>query len=127
MTDIEPYRFEPERIVVDDSLSMQGADSTENLDGDDGRGSTGDEDRVVNTEWCSCGTCGIMPTSKECLCCQEMDELDWMLHGLRCIIQHEDFASVCINGGVPRTAVVEMVDVRQDSITQPLTCRLVLW
>ncbi|XP_062523092.1 uncharacterized protein LOC134197757 [Corticium candelabrum] len=124
MTDIEPYRFEPERRVVDDSSSTEDADSTENLDGDNGRESTEDGERVGNTEWCSCGTCGIMPTGKECLCCQEIDELDWMLHGLRCITQHEDFASVCLNGGVLRTAVVAMVDVRQNSITEPLTCRL---
>ena len=32
MTDIEPYRFEPERRVVDDSSSTEDADSTENLD-----------------------------------------------------------------------------------------------
>ena len=38
-----------------------------------------------------------------------------------------DFASVCLNGGVLRTAVVAMVYVRLDSITEPLTCRLVLW
>ena len=50
MTDIEPYRFEPEHRVVDDSSSTEDADSTENLDGDDGRGSTEDGERVGNTE-----------------------------------------------------------------------------
>ena len=45
--DIEPYRFEPERRVVDDSSSTENADSTQNLDGDDRRGSTEDGER----EW----------------------------------------------------------------------------
>ena len=126
MADIETYRFEPERRVVDDSSSTKDADSMQNLDGNDERGSTEDGEKVSNMDWCSCETCGIVPTGKECLCCQEMDELDWMLHSLRCITQHKNFASACLNGGVLRTAVVAMVDVRQDSITEPLTCRLVL-
>ena len=100
MADIEPYRFEPERREVDDSSSSEDADSTENLDDFDGRGSTEDGERVGNTKWCSCGTCGTIPTGKECLCCQEMDELDMMFYGLRCITQHEDFSSVSLNRGV---------------------------
>ena len=48
--------------------------------------------------------------------CQETNKLDWMLHGLRYITQHEDFASVCLNRGVLFTVVVAVVDVRQDSI-----------
>ena len=67
MADIEPYRFEPERSVVDDSSSTEDADSTEDVDGDDRRGSTEDGERVGDTEWCGCGTCSIMPTGKECL------------------------------------------------------------
>ena len=78
MADIEHYRFESERRVVDDSWSTEDADNTKNVDGDDGRRSNAVEDgeRVGNTEWCSCGTCAIKPTSKECLCWQEMDQLD---------------------------------------------------
>jgi len=31
--------------------------------------------RVGNTDWCSCMTCGLMPSARESLCCQEMDVL----------------------------------------------------
>ena len=47
MGDIKPYRFERERRVVDDSSSTEDADSTLNLDGDDGRRSTEDDERVT--------------------------------------------------------------------------------
>ena len=43
---------------------------------------------------------------------------------LPCITQHEEFSAVCLNPGVLRTAVVTMVDVGQDSVTEPLTHRL---
>ena len=62
-----------------------------------------------------------MPTARECLCCQEMDELGWIHGELLCIIQHEEFSAVCLNPGVLQTAVVTMVDVGQDSVTEPLT------
>ena len=45
------------------------------------------------------------------------------MHGLGCVTEHEDFAPVCLNRAVLRTAVVGMPDVRQHSITEPLTCR----
>ena len=70
-----------------------------------------------------------MPSEAECLCCQEVDTLDWKLHGLECITQHDGFQSVCLNEGVLRTAVVLMVDVRGDTITEPLTSRseIIFW
>ena len=77
MVDLLPYRFEPERREVDRSSSSDEGDSTGTPSGDDG---TEDEDRVDNTDWCSCGKCYSMPSAAECLCCQEMDELGWMLH-----------------------------------------------
>ena len=67
-----------------------------------------------------------MPTAAECLCCQEVDELAWKLQDLLCIMQHENFTDVCLNEDVLRTAVVSMIDLKRDSITEPLTCRLVV-
>ena len=77
MVDLLPYRFEPERREVDRSSSADEGDSTGTPSGDDG---TEDEDPVGNTDWCSCGKCYSMASAAECLCCQEMDELGWMLH-----------------------------------------------
>ena len=78
------------------------------------------EERIGHSEWC---TCAAMPSAVECICCQEIDELNWKLHGLACITEHGNFSSVCLNEDVLRTAVVSMVDVREDTITEPLTNR----
>ena len=83
------------------------------------------EERVGNTAWCSCGMCSAMPTAAECLCCQEVDELAWKLQDLLWITQHENFTAVCLNEDVLRTAV-SMIDLRRDSITEPLSCRIVV-
>ena len=38
---------------------------------------------------------------QESVCCQEMDELGWMLHAfLGCVTEHEDFAPLCLNRAV---------------------------
>ena len=26
-------------------------------------------------EWCTCGSCSVMPTNRECLCCREIDDI----------------------------------------------------
>lgn len=31
---------------------------------------------MLNTDWCKCGYCMIMPTLQECLCCREIDQAD---------------------------------------------------
>jgi len=59
---VEPYRFEPERVVNDQ-------------DGDD---SPHDEnsgvERLQNLTWCTCGKCDIRETPRECICCLEEPE-----------------------------------------------------
>ena len=62
-------------------------------------------ERLGNLDWCACSLCDSMPTARECLCCQEMDELGWIQGELPCITQHEEFSAVCLNPGVLRTAV----------------------
>ena len=34
-------------------------------------------ERGNNSDWCDCGNCKVMPTSKECLCCTEVDEIKY--------------------------------------------------
>ena len=70
--------------------------------------------------------CSAMPTAAECLCYKEVDELAWKLQDLLWIMQHENFTAVCLNEDVLQTALVSMIDLRRDSITEPLTCRLVV-
>ena len=77
-----------------------------------------------NYDWCTWSLCDIMPTARECLCCQEMDKLGWIQGEVPCITQHEEFSSICLNPDVLQTAAVTIVDVGQDSVTEPLTHRL---
>ena len=120
MADLRPYSFELDERVD------EAADSDEDGGGDDASVYDDSEERVGNTAWCSCGMCSAMPTAAECLCCQEVDELVWKLQDLLWITQHENSTSVCLNEDVLRTALVSMIDLRRDSITEPLTCRLVV-
>ena len=124
MVDLRPYSFEPEYGL--DERVDEAADSDEDGGGDDVSVYDDSEERVGNTAWFSCGMCSAMPTAAECLCCQEVDELAWKLQDLLCITQHENFTAVCLNEDVLRTALVSMIDLRRDSITEPLTCRLVV-
>ena len=104
-----------------DELVDEAADSDEDGGGEGASVYDDNEKRVGNT---SCGMCSAMPTAAECLCCQEVDELAWKLQDLLCITQQQNFTAVCLNEDVLRTALVSMIDLRRDSITEPLTCRL---
>ena len=55
--------------------------------------------------WCSGGNCCLMATERECLCCQEVQALDFLMDSgssniLICIIENADFRAVCLNRGV---------------------------
>ena len=48
---------------------------------------------------CHCGYCDIMPTSGECICCCEVEEVMSKLEetGASCITEQEGFGTVCLN------------------------------
>ena len=48
---------------------------------------------------CQCGCCQPMPTARESICCQEIDNMRVLLDGdpvPACITQHPDFQSACL-------------------------------
>ena len=52
---------------------------------------------------CACGHCCVMPTQREWICCEEVEEIKELLEDHStldeqppCIIQHTDFANVCL-------------------------------
>ena len=59
MADLQPYRFEPERVSNPEDRESE--NEKEN-DGSEG------------TFWCSCDRCQIMPKQRECVCCREQPE-----------------------------------------------------
>lgn len=70
MSGVQLFQFEPtyppgEEPTESDEES-EGVDAEVNLSA-----------RIGNTEWCSCGgNCIAMGTADECLCCQELEELN---------------------------------------------------
>uniref|UniRef100_A0A147BI86 Secreted protein n=1 Tax=Ixodes ricinus TaxID=34613 RepID=A0A147BI86_IXORI len=45
---------------------------------------------------CSCGRCVVMPTTRECLCCQEVSQVTAKA-GNKCITRHKDFFGAILN------------------------------
>ena len=53
MADLQPYRFEPERVFNPEDSESENEEVN---------------DRLEDTFWCSCERCQIMPTQRECVC-----------------------------------------------------------
>ena len=57
---------------------------------------------------CTCGHCIVMPTSRECVCCAEIEEVTERMqegpHEVTCITEHEGFEPVCLNVWVLQAA-----------------------
>ena len=59
MVDLQPYRFEPERVSNPEDSESENEEINDRLEG---------------TFWCSSERCQIMPTQRECVCCREQSE-----------------------------------------------------
>ena len=65
MTDLQAYRFEPERVP--------NAEDSEN---------EGVNDRLEGTFWVTCERCETMPMQIECVCCREQPESESKKEGI---------------------------------------------
>ena len=59
MADLEPYRFEPERVPNAEDRESENEEVTDRLEG---------------TFWCNCERCETIPTQRERVCCREEPE-----------------------------------------------------
>lgn len=66
---IDPYSFEPSRIVERCHSEGDTYASGSDLDTDPIEKNL----RIDNTAWCTCGKCRQMPTEVECICCRELN------------------------------------------------------
>ena len=66
MADLQPYRSEPERVPNPEDNKSENEEVNDRLEG---------------TFWCSCERCQIMPTQRECVCCQEQPEDENKIQG----------------------------------------------
>lgn len=48
---------------------------------------------------CECGSCEVMPTEAECICCSETPAIDHIRDsfGIECITQHQTVIDNCLN------------------------------
>ena len=59
MADLQPYRFEPERVPNAEHRESENEEVNDRLEG---------------TFWCTHERCQTMATQRECVCCREQPE-----------------------------------------------------
>jgi len=127
----QPYQFDPvydadrgsDESTHDSSMDTSSSDSLPDLvAAADPAPDNGQDWRLTNTLWCSCGCCVIGATAKECVCCQELQQCaQKMEENTKCITQHPAFEPVCLLRDVLRTALVARNDIRRDNLREPLS------
>ncbi|KAK6191119.1 hypothetical protein SNE40_002862 [Patella caerulea] len=106
---IAPYQFEPEY-----SPGEMRTDSDTDTSEDE---AIDNNTRVGNTDWCLCTNCSSMPLSDECVCCKEINAVSHRLaHTTLCVIENEDFRTVCLNAEVLRVSAIARADMRGDNV-----------
>ena len=135
---IRPYQFEPRVTATTSSNHTDSGqplrlmdtntdshlidnNSSSDSESDDMSPDEADQPRIGNTEWCTCDHCQALPTSKECICCQELVGVGDKIEGIPCITQHHDFSMLCLHPAVLRVAIVARNDLRRDNLQEPLS------
>ena len=81
------------------------------------------EDRTKNTDWCSCSNCSVIPSMDECKCCKEITEISHRMAGLKCILEHEKFDTLCLDTDVLEIGLLSMRELRAESLIRPICTR----
>ncbi|XP_052708921.1 uncharacterized protein LOC128183804 [Crassostrea angulata] len=92
--DTQSYLFEPEAGSDDGVFHQQSSPESNN------------EDRLGNSDWCTCGNCPLMSTIEESVCCHEIPQIMTVLKedpGKPCIVAHNGFEPVCLHPSNLRT------------------------
>ena len=79
---------------------------------------SGSVERSVSS-WCKCGRCRLIPTERECLCCQDLQALDSLIiSSTNCnTLDNVDFNAVCLNHAVLQASYAALRSQRHgDSI-----------
>ena len=117
---LRPYNFQPVR----DSQHTEEHDNSNSSDSEEEYLDRHDnENRPGNSDWCSCGRCGPMPTVLECVCCKEIGEIRAKMGDYPCITALNSFNNVCLDPEVLWTAMVGMKDILLVGLVQPISNR----
>lgn len=102
-----------------------GADAHHDDADGDGHPDPGPGDRRQHLDWCICGNCEVMPTTRECVCCREIQGCSDITDD--CIVDSEEYASVCLTRVVLRVLHVARRDIRGHAhhVPQDLTNKYV--
>ncbi|KAK3587054.1 hypothetical protein CHS0354_008082 [Potamilus streckersoni] len=92
---INPYQFEAYISNTDESEIADDDDEEER------------QDRLTDNSWCNCGHCLVMPTSRECVCCCDVEKVTSVCNGyqgIQYITDHPGFRPVCLDIHVLKVA-----------------------
>ena len=111
------YRYEP---YVDASDASETESSDSEIDVPQQQ-----ENRVGNTNWCTCGNCVIMPTDMESTCCKELPKVYQKMESvgldIPCIGEHPDLDRLILDPGVLGLAAINSASMWRTNLPSPLT------
>nr|XP_034332376.1 uncharacterized protein LOC117691123 [Crassostrea gigas] len=102
---VQPYQHEPLRRK-EPSQQIVNEDSDSEPSQIDDEDPTENENIPSDLDWCSCENCTIMPTARECKCCNFYTAIESRLEeaSVKCITEHEGFVANCLNRWVLETS-----------------------
>lgn len=112
------YEFEPKKKTCSSSNPA--------LPYKRGGGMEQEESRTMDSSWCLCGRCAVMPTATECICCKELEAVRGKLgesDGVHCITQHGRFSAMCLEPEILRPVLVLLHDARCSTLQEPISNR----
>ena len=105
------YTCEPEYTKTElEKLGIKAieSDGDEAVSSNDSSNEDFDSSRLENLHWCTCGHCCIMPSLVESKCCRECANLkEDKLDHVKCVAEHEEFETLCLNKIVLNTAFIQ--------------------
>ena len=105
------YTCEPEYTKTElEKLGIKAieSDGDEAVSSNDRSNEDLDSSRLENLHWCTCGHCCIMPSLVESKCCRECANLiEDKLDHVKCVAEHEEFETLCLNKIVLNTAFIQ--------------------
>ena len=104
---------------------VQLSDGTDSDTGDDSGDEPGNQ-RLLNANWCQCGSCNesgsvhTLNSRSECQCCQEIPAIAGCTLDYQCITQNPHFSTRCLDTEILEVALLAMADVRVETLLRPI-------
>ncbi|XP_066922098.1 uncharacterized protein [Clytia hemisphaerica] len=111
---LRPFDFEPVCSAQEMSCSEDEISGKESI----ASNNSNDEQkpRKGNTDWCLCGSCKVMETEVESLCCLDTNEIkDDYFEGNQCISESIGFESVCLSKHSLKAAITAKKYYKQNN------------